>query len=178
LNKTLIVGVFSSLAIGLMVSLGLVALVLNSDLEAVRGDLAAALDQNNKLQGQIDGLNGDLENAQAEQERTQDELSRYEYLVCSSHDWDDVLQANGYFPLIGADEFLHSELQNYVFFTQWYADWIGPDWDPNLPVTTLLLDLDGEISFIFDTEEDCVIPNPAWWNSVDRSPSGSAFIFR
>ena len=177
MNKTVLL-VLWLLSFSLAIFLGFMDWGLRTDLDIVRGDLAAALDQNTKLQGQIDGLNDDLDNAQTEQKRTQDELSRYEYLVCSSHDWNDALQANGYFPLIGADEFLHSELQNYVFFTQWYADWIGPDWDPNLPVTTLLLDLDGEISFIFDTEEDCVIPNPAWWNSVDRSPSGSAFIFR
>ena len=84
------------------------------------------------------------------------------------------MQANGFFPLIGADEFIHPDFQNYVFFTQWDPDFAGPAWQESLPVSTLLLDLDGEISMIFDTEEDCVVLNPAWWNSLDHSPSGSA----
>ena len=186
MNKavTVDIGILFLLAAFLAVALGLVIWSLGSNLEVAQEDLADALDQNRQLQDKINGLNDDLGVAQAEQGRLedeqkllQDELGRYEYLVCSSHDWDDAMRASGYFPLIGADEFIHPDLQTYLFYTQWDPNWRGPDWNPG-PVTTVLLDLDGDISMVFDTEEDCVILNPAWWNSLDASPSGSAFLSR
>ena len=185
MNKavTVDIGILFLLAAFLAVALGLVIWSLGSNLEVAQEDLADALDQNRQLQDKINGLNDDLGVAQAEQGRLedeqkllQDELGRYEYLICPDLTWEDTNWVMGLWPLSELPDF-PMELWNYVEFTQWSTDL---DWEPNfkLPFDPLLWDIDGEKSMVLNTWEDCIVLNPYWWNRLDASPSGSAFLSR
>jgi hypothetical protein len=98
----------------------------------------------------------DLANEREKNEEMEAELASWQAFRCTEHDWQEAWTVQAIFPFKGVlTDFPTSGL--YVTFTQWRFE---PGWVSGLYSTTLLWDMDGEKSFIIDTEENCIIINP------------------
>ncbi|WKZ46837.1 MAG: hypothetical protein QY306_13555 [Anaerolineales bacterium] len=87
------------------------------------------------------------------------ELSQWQSLQCPDHSWEFAwTKVKGSFPFRDHDV---PSFRYYVQFTQWQTE---PGWINGLPATTLLWDTDDTRSMAIDTEEDCIIFNPDWFD--------------
>ncbi|MBI3158869.1 MAG: hypothetical protein HYZ26_04650 [Chloroflexi bacterium] len=129
---------------------------LQQSVDAANQEISSLKTQLTATQREATQARNDLADEREKAGQLETELEVWQAIRCPGHTWQEAWTVQAIFPFKGVlNDFPTSGL--YVTFTQWKTQ---SGWVSGAYSTTLLWDMDGEKSFIIDTEEDCIIINP------------------
>ena len=132
-------------------------------LTAEKTSLTGELDAATALNTEKDTTIGDLNN---QNKLLGTQIGEFQSMLCVQS-WDQAMNKTGIW-IVTTNPVI---VGGIVFYTQWTKP--GLDWDDSIFGTTLLMDDDGAQSFIIDTANDCIIPNPDYFE-INQSTGGSS----